>query len=479
MSILDSLIELFGNEEAAAEMIESVDIVEEAYIFYDFGDDQSLEIITKVSESYSLELPDAENFLEVTQSIQHSLSKFGDQVYLSQVDDYIDNFNESPSSLIGLVNNVKGIYGEHEVFEKFRDALDDNVKIVRSMATNAKDVDFIIYNEDGEILDKIQVKISENPNYILKARESLSDDITIVTTNEAIENIIELKGELPVGIIGVDITNAEITEQVERTINILKNTEPEFDVLLHDPVLSEYMQQGIAENPFVDGTLGRKMYSDYLDRPAYNWTFSGFEDIPFEYKADYILHVPEWDPSNFAGAGNPFEEAMFFQPQIAGNSCAVVTQRNILESLTGESLTEEELCRHALERGIYHPSYGTPSSQISALLEEKGLICINKIDGSFDEINKALTEGKKVMVGLDASEISNPLRDLNTGEVIEQPNMGHCVQVTGIDYNCPTGIKVILADPGFTDGAVKAVELADFMNAWEDFHFRLTIVSKP
>jgi hypothetical protein len=61
---------------------------------------------------------------------------------------------------------------------------------------------------------------------------------------------------------------------------------------------------------------------------------------------------------------------------------------------------------------------------------------------------------------------------------MEQDDLLHCLQVTGIDYSDPNDIKVILSDSGLKDGAMNAVSLKDFLSAWEDADNRLTIVSK-
>lgn len=478
MEFLEEILELFTEESIDDSIQEaSNEILDSPHSFFDLDYNLDMDTVSKVAEQHNIEISEAQNFLEVTQSIQHSLGEFADQELYSNIDNYIDNFSESPRSMVGLVSNIKGIYGEHEVYERIRDAFGEDVTAIRSMATNAKEVDFILFDQSGEELSKLQVKITENPDYILETREQLDPDIQIVTTNEAIENIIQLQGELPDGIVGVDITNAEITGQVERTINILRNTEPEFDILLNDPVLSEHLAQEYVEDPFASETLSRKMYADNQDRPGYNWTYSGFE-IPEDFPSDYITYQVEWSPRAFDGIGTPIHDASFWSPQAGDNSCAVVTQKNILESLTGEQISEEGMCSIAIEKGVYDPIMGTPVEHMSTLLEEKGLNCVNEAGAEFSQIENALKEGKKVIVGLDASEITTPLRDLATGSPVEQPNMGHCVQITGIDYSDPLETKVIIADPGIPDGAMAVVSKQDFLNSWNDFGNRMTKVSK-
>lgn len=248
MSIFEAIINFFDEAEDLELSQEKLTGVVKTPVFSDLETSEDHDIIKKISESYALSTKDAEEFLEVNQSIQHSLSKFADVETLSNIDNYIDDFGADPKRLIGLVNNIKGIYGEHEVFEAFQNQVPTNYQLLRSYVTNAKDVDFEMFNESGDVVERFQVKISSNPRYITDTREELSDDITIITTDDAIESIIAEHGDLPDGIISVGLSSEEITHQVEKAINILSSTEPKYDALLRDPVISEHMQEDF--NPF-------------------------------------------------------------------------------------------------------------------------------------------------------------------------------------------------------------------------------------
>lgn len=478
MNFLDELIEWFDKEMLAVDLGKDASI--EPLLFVDDGSFLDQLSIDEIAKQFQLTSEESEEFLEVTQSIQHSLAMFDNTETLKSIDDYIDSFNQDPSRLIGLINNVKGIYGEHEVYERLKESYGDDIIVIRNYATNNPGTDFEIFNHEGTLLEKIQVKVTSDADYVLNTRESLPDDIKIVTTDEAIADIIARTGDLPDGIFSIDITNAEITRNVERTISILSKTEPEFELLIGDPVITEHLEQGI--NPFEasanDESFGRKLYSDWQDRPITNNTYSNFTAMAYAEFEDAIPYVVDWSHEGFTGVGTPLEEASHWVQQESDTSCAVVTQRNILQSLTGQTFTEEELSQYAEQKGFYDPSTGTPSENMSSILQDKGLICDDRINASFSDIENALDRGEKVMVGLDASEVWMPLRSLDTGDPVEQPNLFHCLQVSGIDYSDPSTTMVILADPGITDGEMKAVALEDFLNSWEDTGKRVTIVSR-
>jgi hypothetical protein len=141
-------------------------------------------------------------------------------------------------------------------------------------------------------------------------------------------------------------------------------------------------------------------------------------------------------------------------------------------------LSEEELIEYAMDKGIFDPEKGTLNSNLSAILKEKGLSCQDYDFATFEMLEGALVKGDKVMVGLDASEIWNPLRSMDGEGVVEQTNLFHCLQVTGIDYSDPEMPKVILSDSSTAERAIMAVSVEDFLSAWEDANCRLTIVSK-
>lgn len=194
----------------------------------------------------------------------------------------------------------------------------------------------------------------------------------------------------------------------------------------------------------------------------------------FSASTDYYPYEENWDVSQFNGVGNPFEDANCWQQQNGQNSCAVVAQRGIIESITGNDLSEEQVCQFAEANGLFDPNTGTFPNDVGKILNAFGLTTESHFDANLNDIAEALERGDKVIVGLDANEIWQPIRDAN-GNPIEQDDGGHAVWVTGIDQAEDGSIKLILNDSGTPDGQMKVVDAADFANAWDDFGNQIVV----
>lgn len=192
-------------------------------------------------------------------------------------------------------------------------------------------------------------------------------------------------------------------------------------------------------------------------------------------------YVPEtdWNPSQFDGFGDPIQEAQFWHEQTSPTSCALVAQTNIYESITGEHLSEDEICRIAEANCWYSCESGTPLSSVGNILNALGVPTEQRYEATLVDVAEALERGNKVIVGLDANEIWTPLRDATTDEPIEQSDAGHAVWVTGIDQEPDGSVKIILNDSGNPDGQMNAVDAKDFLNAWYDFGNFLAIAYPP
>jgi hypothetical protein len=186
-----------------------------------------------------------------------------------------------------------------------------------------------------------------------------------------------------------------------------------------------------------------------------------------------------WDSSQFDGWGCPIEDADCWQEQEGTNSCAVVAQVGVYESITGIKLSEAEACQTAADNGWYDPESGTVPNNVGKFLATMGIPTEQSYDATLVDLADALERGDKVIVGLDANEISNPIADPVTGLPLEQANGGHAVWVTGIDRDPDGTVKIILNDSGTPDGRMKAVEVEDFLNAWEDYGNFLVVAHPP
>jgi hypothetical protein len=194
----------------------------------------------------------------------------------------------------------------------------------------------------------------------------------------------------------------------------------------------------------------------------------------FVNSSNYYIYEENWDLSKFDGVGNPFGDADCWQQQDGQNSCAVVAQMGVYESITGVELSEEEVSKFAEANGLFDPEMGTFPDDVGKILNAFGLTTESHFDANLSDIAEALEKGDKVIVGLDANETWQPLRDAN-GNPIEQEDGGHAVWVTGIDQLPDGSVKLILNDSGIPDGQMKVVDGVDFINAWDDFGNQIVI----
>lgn len=196
------------------------------------------------------------------------------------------------------------------------------------------------------------------------------------------------------------------------------------------------------------------------------------------YPAYYAPQVV-WDASQFDGVGDPLRDAAFWHEQQGQNSCAVVAQMSVYESITGQHIDEQQMCRIAAANRIYDPETGTYPQDVGKVLNVLGIPTEQAYSATLVDVARALERGDKVIVGLDAREINMPLRDAKTGLPIEQQDAGHAVWVTGIDQTSDGSVKIILNDSGAPDGQMKAVDAVDFLNAWGDYGNYLVIAHPP
>lgn len=198
-------------------------------------------------------------------------------------------------------------------------------------------------------------------------------------------------------------------------------------------------------------------------------------DVPVPPEME-IPDLPNFDPSETGPGiiGDPGGEMANWHMQTYDDTCAVVSQEFILESLTGQDFSEDELRQEAIDNGWYTPGGGTPVEHVGDLLEAHG-VDVERTDGAtLQDIADKLSRGEKVIVGVDADEIWTPGQDYGQDEILGDvgciPGQGanHAVEVIGIDVSDPNHPMVILNDPGHPDGQGAMIPADEFVNAWAD-----------
>lgn len=182
-------------------------------------------------------------------------------------------------------------------------------------------------------------------------------------------------------------------------------------------------------------------------------------DIP-SYIQDIQLSSEIEVPTDFAMEidVNPYMQSY-------ADTCAIKSQQLILNDF-GIPCSEDDLVQYSAEHGWYNGN-GTRMEDIGNLLEDAGIPCTRQCDANVFNLVKELSQGHKVIVGVDSNELWGNrfvewLKDFFLGETPD-----HALLVTGIDTSDPNNIKVIVTDPG-TGEAGKCYPLNQFMDAWSD-----------
>ncbi|QFR00997.1 hypothetical protein F9278_37865 [Streptomyces phaeolivaceus] len=190
---------------------------------------------------------------------------------------------------------------------------------------------------------------------------------------------------------------------------------------------------------------------------------------------DGVPDLPNFDPARSDPAavlGNPGEAMDLWQQQEGQMACAISAQGMVLEYLTGERVSEEQLTEEAMSREWYDGT-GTLPEHVGSLLGLHG-VPVRQVEGaSLEQLEGVIADGGAAIVTLDAQEIWAPGHDPDDDLLGDAPGIAgqdanHAVWVTGIDNSDPAHPTVILNDSGHPDGQGLEVPLDEFMGAWQD-----------
>ena len=166
--------------------------------------------------------------------------------------------------------------------------------------------------------------------------------------------------------------------------------------------------------------------------------------------------------------GDPVSATESFHAQEEQNSCAVAAQRDVIQAILSENVPEAELRDLAERKGWYDDSCGTTGECVGNILEHYGIPVDREYDRSLQDLAEALHRKERIIVALDASEITHQ-QMANGLPPMEMPDAGHAVSVTGVYQGDNGSWKVVINDPGYAHGAGRVVEAEHFLNAWDDF----------
>ena len=171
--------------------------------------------------------------------------------------------------------------------------------------------------------------------------------------------------------------------------------------------------------------------------------------------------------------GNPISDSALWQEQTTGFTCAVLSERGVIEAYTGYPVSESELVYHATANG-WLTEGGMSPLNVGKLLDMYDIPNHSVDNASMEDIMSELAQGRRVIVGVNADQLYEP--DSQTGKFIAQA-ADHAVWVTGVDIRDPDNPQVIINDSGTPDGAGKIYDLNQFTDAWKssDFFYVATL----
>tara|TARA_B100000686_G_scaffold345052_1_gene428868 strand:+ start:1676 stop:2563 length:888 start_codon:yes stop_codon:yes gene_type:complete len=198
-----------------------------------------------------------------------------------------------------------------------------------------------------------------------------------------------------------------------------------------------------------------------------------FEILAGESPSEDLGFLSNWDPevfpSPFDASGNtiigdPLNEASFHDMQTGADTCAIVSQKMILEQF-GIDISENELTYEAFVNGWYSPGQGTPMIYVSELLDSHGVDTHTISNASISDLIDELNQGHKVIIGVDSSELVSP--DSPLSEFLDGECPDHAVVVTGMSFDDNGEPIVYLNDPAYPVGG-RPVPLSVLAAAWQD-----------
>lgn len=146
----------------------------------------------------------------ILDAIRRSTIDLEDDASVQEVANYIQSYDEE--QILGIINNVKGIYHEMKyVYEENND--EDSIMAEMFEETNHPDSDVILIDSETGEREYVQLKATEDATYVKEAIEK-NPHIRVISTEELAEKL---------GIESSGMSNEELNEEIENTIKELRD----------------------------------------------------------------------------------------------------------------------------------------------------------------------------------------------------------------------------------------------------------------
>jgi hypothetical protein len=143
-----------------------------------------------------------------------------DSTDIEEIQDYFESKDFDEGQFQGVINNWKGIYSEIEVIDILNEKSDGEIEYRIPTDTTNPGVDIYGLNQDGEIVEKYQVKMSLDKGYLNSTLNDLPDDVKLICPEE-------IASELnSVAVYDIGLSAAEIESTIDDVCNVLISKEP-------------------------------------------------------------------------------------------------------------------------------------------------------------------------------------------------------------------------------------------------------------
>lgn len=169
--------------------------------------------------------------------------------------------------------------------------------------------------------------------------------------------------------------------------------------------------------------------------------------------------------------GTPAKDAEVWSMAETVNSDGLLCEKYIAELLTGDKITENELCKAASDSGYYNNEYGSTLYDVGKHLESLELEVTRESSLSIKELCEALDNGEKVICAISSIFLYYP-------EISDIPGLSadRFVEVIGVDMTDTQNKMIVVNDPLDECGGT-SFPLDDFVNAWQK-SYRYCVIAK-
>ena len=102
----------------------------------------------------------------------------------TEIESYFEDVDSTTMS--GHISNIKGILFEEEYIEKLHSR---GINAALFEETNHPISDVMIYNDNGEVIEELQLKATENSFYVKETLLNIGDEIKVVSTMEVADKL--------------------------------------------------------------------------------------------------------------------------------------------------------------------------------------------------------------------------------------------------------------------------------------------------